>query len=89
MKLFILEVAWSIRWIPVGFFPGDYRSIINELGDDYDEHLSRVRRVRSLEECLELEGRMALEKVPADRALSRVQMLSLSSATKKDIKWME
>ncbi len=88
MKLFILETYSGDRWIQLGFFPGDYRSIINELGDNYTR-ASRVRRVRSLEECLELEGCMARELVPVDTALSNIRMVSLSVTVRRAIEWLE
>ncbi len=88
MKLFILETYAGDRWIPIGFFPGDYRAIVNELGDNYTG-ASRVRRVRSLEECLELEGCMARELVSADTPLRKVRMLSLSATVRRNIEWLE
>jgi len=88
MKLFILEDTDGHRWCPISFFPGDYRSIVNGLGDNYGK-FSRVRRVCSLEECLELEGRIAREVVPVDMALSNVRMVSLSAAVRRDIEWLE
>jgi len=89
MKLFILETTDGSRWIPVSFFPGDYRAIVNDLGDNYDMYLDRVRRVRSLEECLELEGCMARELVTVNTSLNNVRMVSLSVALRKDIEWLE
>ncbi len=88
MRLFILETYVGDRWVPISFFPGDYRSIVNDLGDNYT-YASRVRRIRSLEECLALEGCMARELVPVETALSQVRMVSLSATIRKNIEWLE
>jgi hypothetical protein len=87
MKLFILEETDGSRWIPVSFIIGDYRASVNGLGDIYDTYLSRVRRVRSLEECLELEGCLIRETVPVDPELDLIQ--TVSPDLRKDIEWME
>ena len=87
MKLFILEETDGSRWIPVSFLTGDYRSAVNGLGDIYDMYLNRVRRVRSLEECLELEACLVRETVPVDPALDLIK--TVSPDLRKDIEWVE
>ena len=87
MKLFLLEDTDGSRWIPISFIIGDYRASVNGLGDIYDPYLSRVRRVRSLEECLELEGCLARETVLVDPDLDLIQ--TVSPDLRKDIEWLE
>jgi hypothetical protein len=87
-KLFILEELHQGDWIPISFILGDYRYMINWLGDNYGSN-SRLRRVGNREHYRALKFRLCKATIPVGATYKKIPWVTLVEFDLERTEWMK